>query len=274
MSSRGRILLLPLLTLFASLIVSQAAFATNTYTNYLGTSVSFTNIQETSSLGDLELPPSSTGTCCFGAPTGAGDALLFFPTNFVAQTSGAGGYDGTGAQLQTLITATGLGATINQINLKEFGDATLIGPASAGTGVFAGMSGFVTVLEVNGVSVTPTVISFNAAGPNPFGVTGAFTPGALGSSGLDRNSNPGTTIWNGQVSLDIASIVANATKVQLSFDNDLYAYTEFAGNSAKIQKKVVDGPAIIIEVIPEPGTFALLGGGLLALAIRARSRRA
>ena len=173
-----------------------------------------------------------------------------------------------------MITSTRAGAKIDQIYSSEFGDATLIGPdGTGGTGVFAGMSGFVTVLEVNGVAVAPTVISFNAGGVNPPGVTGAFTPGALGSAGLERSAFPGTTIWNGKVVIDVAAIVANVTKVQLSFDNDLYAYSELAGNSAKIQKKVVDGPAIIIGVIPEPGTFALLGGGLLALAIRARSRR-
>jgi len=275
MNSRGRILLLSLLVVFASMLASQPAFATNTYTSYFGTSVSFTNIQETSNLGDLELPPSSTGTCCFGAPTGLGDALLFFPTDFTASAAGAGGYDPTGAQLQTLITATGPGATIDQIYLSEFGDATLLGPAgTGGTGVFASMAGFVTVLEVNGVGVTPTIISFNAGGPNPFGVTGAFTPVAIGDGTFSRPTFIGTSIWTGLVTIDVEAIVPNATKVQLSFDNDLYAYTELTGNIAKIQKKVVDGPSIIIGVVPEPGTFALLGGGLLALAIRARSRRA
>jgi len=269
MRSRGRILLLPLLVLFASLVAGQSALATTSYPNYLGTSVSFTTIQETSSFGDPE------PACCFNAPTGVGDSLLFFPTAFLAQASGAGGFDSTGAQLQTLITATGFGATIDQIYISDFGDATLIGPAGAGgTGATVSMSGFVTVLEVSGVPITPIAIGFVGAGVNPPGVTGVFTPLAVGDGTYARPAFVGTTIWNGKVVIDVASIVANATKVQLSFDDDLYAYSELSGNSAKIQKKVVDGPGVIIGVVPEPGTFALLGGGLLALAIRARNRRA
>jgi hypothetical protein len=275
MISRGRLLLLSVLVVFASLLASQSAFATNTYTSYFGTSVSFTAIQETSNLGDLELPPSSTGTCCFGAPTGVGDSLLFFPTDFVASASGAGGYDGTGAQLQTLITATMLGATIDQILLSEYGDLEILGPAGTGaTGVFASMAGYVTVLEVSGVAVTPIVIGFNAGGVSDPGVTAAFSPVAVGDGTYVRPTYIGTALWNGQVVIDLESVVPNATKVQLSLDNDLYAYTELAGNTAKIQKKVESGPSIIIGVIPEPGTFALLGGGLLALALRARGRRA
>jgi hypothetical protein len=105
------------------------------------------------------------------------------------------------------------------------------------------------------------------------GVTAAFSPVAIGDGTFVRPTYIGTSLWNGSVVVDVESIVANATKVQLSLDNDLYAYTELAGNVAKIQKKVVDGPSIIIGVIPEPGTILLLGGGLLAMGIRARSRR-
>ena len=269
MSSRW-ILRLSLIGLFASLLASQAAFATNTYPSYFGTTVSFTAINETSNLGDIELPPAGAGTCCWGAPAGAGDQLTFSPTDFKASAAGAGGYDGTGAQLKTIITATGVGAKINQIYLSEYGDATLAGPTGGGgTGVFAGMSGFVTVLEVNGVAVGPTVISFNAAGGNPFGVTGAFTPVAVGSTGLSLPGNLGLTSWQGLVSIDVAAILANVTKVQLSFDDDLYAYSEAVGNSALIQKNT-----IVIGVVPEPGTFVLFAAGLLALATRARARRA
>jgi hypothetical protein len=261
--------------LLAGLAIGSTASATNTYPNYLGTNYNFTGIQETSNWGDPELPPAGppTGTCCFGSPTGTGDTLLFFPTDFAATATGAGGSDQTGALLQLAITSVSLAQKIETIYLSEFGDAALTGPASSGTGVFATMSGFVTVLEVNGAAIAPVNIPFNAGGVNP-GVTGGFTPATLGTTGLDRNTNPGTTTWNGILTIDVKSLVPNATKVQLSLDNDLYAYTEFAGNSAKIQKKVTDAPSVIIGVVPEPGTFALLGGGLLALAIRARNRRA
>jgi len=272
MSSRCRILLLPLLTVFAAMFASQPAFATITYANSLGTFIDFTNIQETSTLGDPELPTVPTppdSSCCFGTPTRVGDALYFSPPDFKAGTVDAGGYDPTGAQLQILITAH-TGETIDSVNIWEVGDMALSGPnGTGGTGVFAAMSGFLTVLEVNGIGVTPVVISFNAGGANPSGVTAAFTPGALGTLGLNLPGDAATTSWGGLVTVNVASIVANATKLQLSYDNELYAYTELDGNSAAIQKNTV-----VIGVIPEPGTFALLGGGLLLLAIRARGRRA
>jgi hypothetical protein len=251
------------LTLIASLLfVGQAALATTAYPDYFGPNVSFTGIQETSSFGDPEP--------LFGAPTGSLDQLLFFPANFTANAIGAGGYDATGAQLQATITATALNATIDQLLIDEFGDRTLLGPGgTGGTGVFAAMSGFVTVLEVLGVPIAPVVIGFNAGA----GVNGSFSPAALGATGLYLPGSFGTGLWSGSVYVDIASIVPNATKVALSFDNDLYAFSELASNSAKIQKKVVDGPAIVVTVIPEPGTFALLCGGLLALSLRGRSRR-
>jgi hypothetical protein len=261
MSARCRVLLS--LAVALALGMGQAALATTSYPNYFGPNVSFTGTQETSTFGDPEP--------LFGAPTGSLDQLLFFPTNFTASASGAGGSDSTGSQLQTLITSTAPGAKINILNISEFGDAALTGTGTSATGVMAGMSGFVTVLEVNGAAITPVIIGFNAGGMTP--VNGSFSPVAVGFPGLTLPGNAGTTIWSGSVSINIASIVPNATKVMLSFDNDLYAYSE-AGTTAKIQKKVVDGPAIVIQVIPEPGTAALLGGGLLALSLRKRARRA
>jgi hypothetical protein len=129
------------------------------------------------------------------------------------------------------------------------------------------LSGFVTVLEVNNAPVAPVVISFGPPAPNPVDdpdVLVTFTPGS--TTGLPGDE--GTTIWSAGFSMDIASVVANVTKVALSLDNDLFAGSE-AGTSAKIQKKVVDGPSIIISV-PEPGLLSLLVLGCLALGLRAR----
>jgi hypothetical protein len=249
-----------MLSLLLLLAAALPVLATTNYPNYFGPNVSFTGMQETSTFGDPEP--------IFGAPTGSLDQLLFFPTNFTASTSGAGGYDEIGSQFQATITATATNATIDILLIDEFGDATLTGPTgTGGTGVFANMAGFVTVLEVNGVAVSPTVIGFNAGASQ----NGSFTPGNLGTTGLSLPGNAGSSLWSGSVSVDVASVVPNATKVALSFDNDLYAYTEAAANSAKIQKKVVDGPAVLITVIPEPGTFGLLSLGLAALAIRRRN---
>src|SRR5262245_58498617 len=112
----------------AVLAVAQTALATINHGNFVGTNVTFGNVSETSTFGDPEP--------LFEAPTVSGNSLLFSPSNFTATTSGAGGLDQTGALLQTIITSNAL-TTIDILNFTEFGDATLIGPANAGTGVFA-----------------------------------------------------------------------------------------------------------------------------------------
>jgi hypothetical protein len=253
---------LPLLGVLASLVMGQAAFATTSYPDYAGVSADFTVIQESSSLGDPE------PACCFGAPTGVGDSLVFSPSSYTATTSGVSGQDGTGAQLQVLITAKG-SAKIEKIILSESGSASLDGPSgTGGTLDQLTMLGFVTVLEVDGEGVSLPDIDFNSFSGSDPGVTFSssnpdlfdYTFVATGSTILED--------WWAKGVIDVASIYPNATKVQLSFDNDLYAYTELAENTAWIRKN-----SVVIGVIPEPGTFALLGAGLLVLAMRGRSRR-
>ncbi len=63
----------------------------------------------------------------------------------------------------------------------------------------------------------------------------AFTP----SDGFFLPGDLGVTLWSGAVSIDVASVVSNATKVTFSFDNDLIATSE-GGTTAIIQKKVVE----------------------------------
>jgi hypothetical protein len=257
MSARCRFAQMLWVSLLVVGLAGQAAFATTSHPSYFGTNVSFTGIQETSTFGDAEP--------LFGAPTGSSDQLTFSPTTFSASAMDASGFDQTGAQLQLDITATAVGATIDILLLSESGSADLSGPAGfGGTGAFATMAGFVTVLEVLGLPVAPVVISFNAGGL----LNGSFTPGDLGTGLFALPGYAGVTAWSGNVAIDIASIVPNATKVKLSFDNELSAYSEADGNGATIQKD-----SVVITVIPEPGTFALVCGGFLALSLRGRSRR-
>lgn len=233
------------------LLAGQAA-ATTSYGSYVGPNVTYTNMQETSTSGDPEP--------IWEAPTGLANQLLFFPTNFRANANPTNGpFDHTGSQFQTLISGTSPTDVLTALNITEFGDAQIAGfGVGAGTGTFASMAGFLTVLsDING-PITPVVIPF----------TGVFTP----SDTLTFGSNFGTTIWSATVSINIAAYVENATSAQLSLDNDLYAFSE-ATTTAAIQKKVVNGPAVIIEVIPEPGTAILVGGGLLVMAIRGRRTR-
>jgi hypothetical protein len=227
-------------------LLAGAAGATTVYTDVSTPYWLFSGIQESSTYGDPEP--------LFDQPLGSGDQLVFFPPNFVAQSVG-GGIDSTGSHLQLFIEGHAPGQFITELNLTEFGDVTLGGFGGAGgTGAFASLAGFVTVLEVNNVAIAPIVIGF----------TGTFTP----SDTFVFPADSGTTLWSGTISVDIASVVANATKIHLALDNDLIAASE-ATTSAKIQKKVVDGPAVIIS-LPEPAALALLALGLLSLGLRAR----
>ena len=165
--------------------------------------------------------------------------------------------DQTGSQLQLMMQTNNPTAILEKLLITEFGDNLLTGIGTAATGTFVSMAGFVTVTETLSGPITPVIIGF----------TGTFAP----SDVFALPGDFGTTPWSGSVAVDIAAQVPNATKAFLSFDNDLTAFSE-AGTTAKIQKKVVSGPSIVIEIIPEPGTFALLGGGLLGLALHGRSR--
>lgn len=233
------------LTLVVALAAAPIASATTFYPDYSGSTIDFTGINETSSFGDPEP--------LFGAPTGVGDSLLFFPSTFLASTAG-GGVDQTGSLLNLTMTATG-GNTIDTFTITEFGDATLSGAGTAGTGTFASLAGFATVLATTGGPIVPVIIPF----------VGVFAP----SDTLTLPTDPGTTIWTASAFIDVASVVPDATLIELQFDNNLFAFSE-ASSSATIQKKVVGGPAVVITV-PEPATAALLFVGLLGIRARSRS---
>lgn len=232
------------LTAVAVLGLAVAANATAIHPNVITTKWSFTGIQETSNAGDPEP--------LWGAPIASGDVLLFSPPAFTAQANN-GGFADTGSQLQMMIKGNSPTDIIDKITIQEFGDAVFVGAGTAATGGFINMAGFITVLEVSGIAVAPTVIGF----------IGTFTVGPS----FSLPANPGTTLWKGTGFIDVAALVANATKVMVSLDNDLYVYTE-AGTFAKIQKKVTNG---VVITVPEPGTLALFG--LVCLGVRLRVRR-
>lgn len=237
------------------LLLAGQVGATTVYGTYVGPNVTYSNMQETAT-STLPVPDAEP---LFEAPIGLGNQLLFFPTNFRANAAD-GSYDTTGSQFQTLIMGTSPTDVLTQFNITEFGDAQIGGAGgTAATGTYAAMVGFLTVLETTSGPIAPVVIPF----------VGAFAP----SDVLDYVNNFGTSVWSATVSIDISAYVPNATKIQLSLDNDLAAYSE-PGTTASIQKKVVNGPAVVISVVPEPGTGILVGGGLLIMSLRNRRSRA
>ena len=82
-------------------------------------------------------------------------------------------------------------------------------------------------------------------------------------------STVGDGTWAAETFIDLTSGPGQWTKLQLVLDNDLVANATGAGANAKIQKKVASS-GVIVTVIPEPATLALLGFSALALLRRRR----
>jgi len=219
--------------------------------------------------GDFPVPPAgitfqqvteSSGTDpvpLYGPPTPFVVGMDFNPTSFVASATG-GGADVTDGQLNFGVAGQ-VGPNgfvgINNLQLFEAGDYTLVGLGTPSTSVFAGAFIQVTVTQVNGVNVVPFNLPTTSAS-TVFSLplnSGQVQPWSLGA-GINL-ALPG-----GQV----------ATRIQVAIDNSLIA-TSQPGTVAFIAKK-----DFRIEVgstsgggLPEPGTFVLTAlGSMIALVYR------
>jgi hypothetical protein len=222
------------------LLLPATANATS-YGDFIGADVDFLDVQDTYGL--------------YEAPSVFDNQLFFFPSNFKAEASG-GASQTTEDLLNATIMATTLGHTIDELMITEYGDTTLTGVGTAATNSNINLGGVVVVLEQNGVAIAPVVIPFS----------GSYSP----SNVFSLPGDSGLTNWQAGVTIDVASVVPGATKVELQFDNNLSVNTE-VGTTASIQKKFVDGPLISVEVVPEPTTAVLLASAMLGFALRRRA---
>ena len=206
------------------LLFGSSAQALTAYSDVLGPNYHYKSIQESSSYGDPEP--------LFDQPVlGAGNQLDFNPTTFIA-TGTTGGLDNTGSQLQLQISSATMADIIETIVLTEAGLVDLTGLGTVSTNVSISMAGFATVLQDTGGFIVPVIIPF----------LGTFVPKSV----YDLPGDPGQTLWTATATIDVASQVPNATLVQISWDNDLFATSE-AGSTAYVEKAFTS-----IEPIPEP----------------------
>lgn len=213
-------------------IAAPAAHATVNHGDFLGTGVDFLQVSETTTTAGDPEP-------LWDAPTlgGTGDQLLFFPPSFTSSCA-VGGADITSSTLTTTIVAQP-GGNIDNLALVEAGDAVLTAFPPFGdptTNAAVSLSGTVTVTETISGPIAPVVIPF----------TGSFTPAA--SFALPGNF--GTSTWSGSISVDVDSVVPDATKVELSLENTLTSNCGVGNTSVLVQKKTVSGPSVAIMVNP------------------------
>jgi hypothetical protein len=82
---------------------------------------------------------------------------------------------------------------------------------------------------------------------------------------------PGSGTWQGTALIDFTTVPGpDWTDITVVLTNTMQATTG-PGSSSHIQKTFVSGPAVIIQVLPTPGSATLIGlGGLLAARRRRR----
>ena len=186
---------------------------------------------------------STDPTPLFGAPIRVGNRLLFFPTAFSSYSSNGTADTTSGTLTMTIVADSGY--YLEDIIIKEYGDYTLTGAGTAATS--ATINGLLTVTDIVPGTHIPLWDSLLVSPITPytlpedtFGVFTAVTQISLTGLGISQ--------------------------VVLNFNNNLQTSSESgeSGTTAFIQKKVIDGPAIVVDV-PEPATICLFGLGTFAL---------
>ena len=262
MLSRSRLILGLTFCILAGTLTAQAGVIS--YGDLEGIQFIYQNVEESSATDPAGL---------FGAPIIVGDALVFTPTAFRADASGAGDVDITDGALGTLVVAKDDNA-IDMLDIVEYGDFTLAGIGTDAT--LVGVTGrlFASIVEIDNMPVTDVIdLTAEMNFASDAGTT-TYVPDADGI--WDLTTDPGTSIWTGSVSMDIhgalqsLGLSGSATKVLLTFDNTLIAQSEEGTNAFIAKKRQI---TVTTSEVPEPGTITLILLGLASLGLFRMKRR-
>lgn len=229
----------------------------------------------------VDISESSNQAPLFGAPFCAGDQIDFDPSNFQV---GAGNPDPAGfASLDGQLNFTVLsdvGRIVENLSISESGDRQVLGFATV-PATFASVS-LITRLEiVISVGGTDFIVEFEDQQSDSWSIPADFstTPQTWSLEAdfmineiLDAACN-GTGFYAGAAISQACG--ATSSQVKVALDNTLTVFAN-SGERAFVNKKDVDGVTVTANdptPIPEPASGALLGAGLLALALRARRGR-
>ena len=260
MSRRCVLFCLPVSLLLCAVAASPAPAATMNHGDFVGNTVMYLQVTELNGEPNL----------LFSAPSVVGDTLKVDPVNFFSEAGGGVGADIVDSELNMVVMGKP-GFFIQNLQISEAGDHTLIGAPGALGQAQVGASLFFEVLEIDGVAV--------AGGPNG-SVNMQVSTGSGPNGGIYSLPGDGGTniIWEGSAFLDIAAAMAaspfagqNATKVRIEYENTLSTFADPTA-AAFIKKKVISGLTIQTN-IPEPGSVALALVAclpLVAVAIRRR----
>lgn len=220
------------------------------YGDFHVTTAQFVGVQESGiEVGGVTEP-------LYGAPTLADNSLLFNPVSFGVMSAGLGSElcDGT-LTVAEIVADKGYG--IDALAILEAGDYAFVGRGTAATSVAATVSGFISILEINGLGVDPS---------NPL-YTINFSQNLLSANLADSGVLGG--IWSGSVQKSFAAVTGEdevVTKLSVNIDNTLTATSE-SGTAALLNKKQFQLKVYTSDAVgvPEPSTLVLLGLGTLAL---------